>query len=256
MSESAVIDVAENPVLVDVREIEHVYRRRIGGREDAIKVLSHTDFRLRAGERVAIQGASGTGKTTLLNLLGGLDRPESGTHLHRGRALPADPDERSRWRQREVGFIFQFHGLLPEFTAVENVALAGLIAGWSRREATREAGELLRRMSLSERAEHYPDELSGGEQQRVSIARALVRRPPLLLADEPTGNLDPQTGDRVFDELIDLQKRDGFALVVATHSRAIAARCHRILHLEGGRLENRAASTDATGKTTTNDEYS
>ena len=224
------------PLLV-ASGLEKVYRRWTVGGTVQVPVLAGADLVLARGERVAIQGDSGVGKTTLLNVLGGLDRPDAGSIVHLGREIPADAGERARWRRSSVGFVFQFHGLLAEFTAEENVALAGLIRGWSRREALRRALSLLDALGLAARAEHYPAELSGGEQQRVAIARAVVCGPSLVLADEPTGNLDPRTGDAVLDRLIELQERDGFGLVVATHSARLARRCHRTLRLVSGRLE-------------------
>ncbi|UCF69626.1 MAG: ATP-binding cassette domain-containing protein [Acidobacteriota bacterium] len=218
------------------RELTKAYRRRLGRREEAISVLAGTSIDVLAGERVAIQGASGVGKTTLLNILGGLDRPDGGVLLHKGRALPGTAADRARWRRREVGFVFQFHGLLAEFTAEENIALAGMIAGEHRAEALAAARGLLAELGLAARATHYPDELSGGEQQRVAVARALVRDPSLVLADEPTGDLDPRTGEHVIDLLVAQQERQGFALVMATHSEKLARRCHRILQMEGGML--------------------
>ena len=227
---------ASGPAIV-VRDVAKVYRKQRGERVDEIRVLEGVNLEVLPGERVAIRGQSGVGKTTLLNLLGGLDRPDSGEILHGGRPLPDEADARAGWRRGSVGFIFQFHGLLPEFTAAENVALAGLVCGRPRRDALRQAEELLDRVGLAERTDHYPDELSGGEQQRVSIARALLVRPRVVLADEPTGNLDPRTGDRILDLLIEFQEESAFALVVASHSERLARRCHRILEVVDGRLE-------------------
>ncbi len=212
------------------------YHRQRGRLRETITVLEAVDLEVGEGESVAIQGESGIGKTTLLNLIGGLDRPEAGEILVDGRPIPADPDERAGWRRDNVGFIFQFHGLFNELTADENVALAQLVAGVPRAMAIREARRWLARVGLEHRFDHYPDELSGGEQQRVAIARALVRTPRLVLADEPTGNLDPRTGDRVLDVLFELQSETRFALVVASHSERLARRCRRILVVEEGRL--------------------
>ena len=222
-------------LLLEARGLYKDYCRR-GLAAPPVKVLEDLDFLLAQGETVAIQGESGVGKTTLLNLLGGLDRPDSGILLFGGEEIPLEPAARARWRRGAVGIIFQFHGLLGEFTAAENVALAGLIRGWRRVDALCRAEDLLGRLGLAERSEHHPDQLSGGEQQRVALARALVTEPALLLADEPTGNLDPRTGGRVLDTLFDLQQELGFSLVVATHSERLARRCHRALRLERGRL--------------------
>jgi len=226
--------MSDGALVVEARELAKCYRRAGGG--DPVRVLDGVDLVVREGESVAIQGESGTGKTTLLNLIGALDRPDGGSLRCCGRELPRDPAERARWRRAEVGFIFQFHGLLPEFSAVENVALAGLVAGRPRRESLDRARQLLEQMGLTPRAEHFPDELSGGEQQRVAVARALFGQPAVVLADEPTGNLDPKTGDRVLDALFALQRRQRFALLVATHSARLASRCDRVVRLDDGRL--------------------
>jgi lipoprotein-releasing system ATP-binding protein len=220
--------------IVVARNLAKAYTRR--GSAEPLHVLRGIDLTIAAGERIAVQGESGVGKSTLLNLLGGLDRPDGGHLEHEGRALPADPAARARWRRRAVGFIFQFHGLLNELTALENAAVAGLISGLERAEAFDRAHDLLARLGVGERESHYPDELSGGEQQRVAIGRALVPGPSLVLADEPTGNLDPDTGDRVLDLLVARQEEASFALVMATHSDRVAGRCHRVVRLEAGQL--------------------
>ncbi len=223
-------------VAVQARGVFKSYRKRKPGGVEEIPILRGLDLEVGVGESVAIMGQSGIGKTTLLNLLGGLDRPDAGEILHGGAPIPDSPDARSRWRRDAVGFIFQFHGLLAELTALENVALAGLVAGTPRSEALGAARELLERVGLGQRWDHYPDELSGGEQQRVAIARALVRRPRAVLADEPTGNLDPATGAKILDMLFEVQDETGFALVVASHSERLASRCRRILLMDSGRL--------------------
>lgn len=228
--------MTEPTTVLEARALTKTYRKQRAGGVETIPVLERLDLEVAAGERVAVQGQSGIGKTTLLNLLGGLDRPDGGAVLLRGIPLPAGGEERAKWRRRGIGFIFQFHGLLREFTALENVLLAGLVRGRSRREAAREAAMLLDRVGLAQRADHRPDELSGGEQQRVAVARALLGQPSAVLADEPTGNLDPRTGERVLDLLFEIQERDRFALVVASHSEHLARRCHRILRMEEGRL--------------------
>ncbi len=226
--------MSDRGLVIEVAGLAKSYHR--AGRGEAVRVLDGVDLAVGPGESVAIQGESGTGKTTLLNLVGALDRPDAGTLRCRGRELPREPADRARWRRTEVGFIFQFHGLLPEFSAAENVALAGIVAGHPRRDALSRGCQLLDQMGLSHRAEHFPDELSGGEQQRVAVARALFGHPAVVLADEPTGNLDPRTGDRVLDALFDLQRRQGFALLVATHSARLAGRCDRVVRLVDGRL--------------------
>jgi lipoprotein-releasing system ATP-binding protein len=200
-----------------------------------IEVLRGLDLEVDEGEAVAIVGDSGVGKSTLLHLLGGLDRPDDGRLTFRGAEVFAgDGDQLAEYRNRNVGLIFQFHHLLPEFTALENVEMPFRIG---RRGAARAlARELLVRLGLEERLSHRPGALSGGEHQRVAVARALVTRPALVLADEPTGNLDPATGRRVFELLRELQQDRSFALVLASHSERLAQGCDRILRLEEGRL--------------------
>ncbi len=242
------------PALIEARQVRKSYRRRVVDGEETILVLDGADLAVRARESLAVCGDSGTGKSTLLNVLGGLDRPDSGQVFHRGAELPLGIQDRARWRRREVGFIFQFHGLLPELTALENVALAGLVAGWSSSKALSAAATILEPLGLAPRATHFPSELSGGEQQRVSIGRALLGSPSAVFADEPTGNLDPRTGTRVLDLLFELQRQLGFALVVATHSSRLARRCDRIVRLAQGRLADSfpddlepPTATDAAG---------
>jgi len=201
----------------------------------AIEVIKHVDLAIHPGEVVAIVGASGTGKSTLLNLLGTLDTPTSGEVVFEGKDLFAG-DERGRalFRNRHLGFVFQFNQLLPEFTALENAAMPLLMRGEGR--ATKKAAALLEQVGLGSRQRHRPGELSGGEQQRVAIARAMVGGPKLILADEPTGNLDTRTGDAVFDLLVDLTVRAGTALLIVTHNEALSARCGRVLHMVDGLL--------------------
>jgi lipoprotein-releasing system ATP-binding protein len=202
-----------------------------------IDVLSGLDLEITKGESVAIVGDSGVGKSTLLHLLGGLDRPDGGSLKFRGEALPwNDAQAMGHYRNRHVGFVFQFHHLLPEFTALENVEMPFRIGGHFDRKA-RAARGILERLGLAERMDHTPGRLSGGEQQRVAIARAVAGNPALVLADEPTGNLDPATGDRVFAVLRELQQEREFALVLATHSERMAAGCDRILRMTAGRLQ-------------------
>ena len=203
-----------------------------------VRVLRGVDLTVAAGETVAIVGESGVGKSTLLHLLGGLERPTGGTV----RVADFDLGTRSereiaRFRNEKVGFVFQFHHLLPDFTALENVMMPCLISGVPAGEATERARLMLERVGLAERLSHRPGELSGGEQQRVAVARAVVRRPSLVLADEPTGNLDPHTGDEVERLLLDLNREAGITCVVVTHNDRLAAAMDRILRLSAGRLE-------------------
>jgi lipoprotein-releasing system ATP-binding protein len=181
---------------------------------------------------LAIVGPSGIGKSTLLHLLGGLDRPDSGSVRVDDRELTHLPaDELARFRNRNVGFVFQFHHLLPEFTAAENVAMPGWIGRMNREEALKRAAELLAELGLAERIRHFPNQLSGGEQQRVAIARALLANPVLFLADEPTGNLDLATSEKVFDLMRECHNKRGLTSVIVTHNPELAARCDRIFEM-------------------------
>jgi lipoprotein-releasing system ATP-binding protein len=202
-----------------------------------VRVLHELDLEVAEGECVAVVGESGIGKSTLLHLLGGLDRPTAGRLMIAGVDLGsrAEP-ELAAFRNREVGFVFQFHQLLADFTALENVMLPALIARDGYRQSRDAAAALLERVGLGDRLEHRPGELSGGEQQRVAVARAVVRRPRLLLADEPTGNLDPATGARVEQLLLELNREAGSTLIVATHSDRLATVMTRRLRLRAGRL--------------------
>ncbi|MGD2167588.1 MAG: lipoprotein-releasing ABC transporter ATP-binding protein LolD [Gammaproteobacteria bacterium] len=206
--------------------------------ERSLHVLKDLDLEIRSGERVAIVGASGSGKTTLLQLLGGLDTPSSGDVLVDGESIASMSDtQRGRLRNRALGFVYQFHHLLPEFTALENVAMPLLVRGDSAALAQQAAGEILAQVGLAERLTHKPAQLSGGERQRTAIARALVTRPAAVLADEPTGNLDRRTGERVFEQLLRCNTDFGTSLVVVTHDPDLAARMDRVLELEDGQLK-------------------
>ena len=190
------------------------------------------------GETVAILGASGAGKSTLLHLLGGLDTPTAGEVWVAGQRMNALTDAaRGKLRNRALGFVYQFHHLLPEFTAAENVVLPQLVRGADRKTAWERAEQLLGTLGLGQRLEHRPSKLSGGEQQRVAVARALANKPPLVLADEPTGNLDEHTADIVFGEFLNLVRDEGTAALVATHNERIAAKMDRVVRLHEGRLE-------------------
>ncbi|MEE9144689.1 MAG: ABC transporter ATP-binding protein [Candidatus Binatia bacterium] len=206
-----------------------------GGRE--IHVLRGLDMDLEEGERLAIVGESGVGKSTLLHILGTLDRPSGGRLIYRGRDLSTfDQDALSNIRNREIGFIFQFHYLLPDFSAMENVMLPALIQGWEWKKAREAAVKLLEVVGIKDRMGHRPGKLSGGEQQRVAVARSVILEPQLILADEPTGDLDPHTGEEVENLLFRLNENQGVALVVATHNRQFSAKMGRQLELREGRL--------------------
>jgi lipoprotein-releasing system ATP-binding protein len=206
--------------------------------ERRVEVLRGAEVTVEAGELVAVVGPSGSGKSTLLHLLGTLDRPDSGTIEIGGRDVSRLAGARlAAFRNRTIGFVFQFHQLLPDFDALENVMLPGRIAGRDAAGVEARARELLTEVGLAERLDHFPSQLSGGERQRVALCRALALDPPLLLADEPTGNLDPASGEHVFELLLELQRRHGTTAVVVTHNPDIAARCARILTLTDGSLK-------------------
>ncbi len=209
-----------------------------------VDVLRELDIAVERGEMVAIVGASGVGKSTLMHLLGTLDVPDAGTVLLEGRDLFAlEESERLTLRNRTIGFIFQFHHLLPEFTALENVAMPLLIARIPDAEAVARARRILSDLGLSERVDHRPAQLSGGEQQRVAVARALVTSPSVVLADEPTGNLDARTSRDLVALFTSLHRERGLTSVIVTHSQAIASVCDRVLYLTDGKLAQRAASS-------------
>jgi len=220
--------------LLVVQNVAKVYPLPRG----VLRVLEGLDFELQKGELIAIMGASGVGKTTFLNLLGGLDKPSEGRILLEGEDIQAQEErEKARLRNVNIGFVFQFYHLLPEFTALENVLLPLLIRGMDKREARGKALSLLKEVFLEDRAEQKPGLLSGGEQQRVAIARALVNEPKLLLADEPTGNLDWKSGEAIMRLIQELHQKKGLTSVIVTHNEKIAQYCQKLYVLEAGKLK-------------------
>ena len=203
-----------------------------------LRVFEKIDFELERGDLVAIMGVSGVGKTTLLNLVGALDRPTSGRIWLDGQDLGTLSEaELSTVRNAKIGFVFQFFHLLPEFTAMENVAFPLLIRGMGRREAGDRARRMLGEVSLGDKADFRPGQLSGGEQQRVAVARALINEPKVLLADEPTGNLDAKTGAMVLEIILELRRKRELSSIVVTHNEKIAGRCHKVFAMEAGALK-------------------
>lgn len=222
----------QQPVL-QLSDLKRVFHQ--GQRE--IRVLDGASADLYPGQAVALVGPSGSGKSTLLHIAGLLETPDAGSVLVNGADCSRMNDaERTAVRRAQLGFVYQFHQLLPEFSAMENVALPQMIQGRSRKDAEAKAKEMLSMLGLAERVDHRPAELSGGEQQRTAIARGLANEPRLLLADEPTGNLDPSTSERVFHDLMALIEHTGVAALIATHNLELAQRMHRVLRLDNGRL--------------------
>jgi lipoprotein-releasing system ATP-binding protein len=223
-------------IVLEAVDLTKVYR---GGDGRTLSVLDGANLQVSRGEMVAVVGSSGAGKSTLLHLLGALDQPTSGSVSIAGKTLAGrDDDELSLLRNHSVGFVFQFHHLLREFTAVENVMMPLRIAGWVDGKARRRAEELLARVGLSGRMQHKPAALSGGEQQRTAVARALAIDPAILLADEPSGNLDHANSELLHDLFVELSRDLETAMVIATHNRALAVRADRTLLLEDGRLSD------------------
>ena len=221
------------PPALDLRGVRRIFRQA----GTALVVLDGVDFALQPGEAVALVGPSGAGKSTLLHIAGLLERPDAGKVLIGGQDCGGLSDERrTLMRRAQLGFVYQFHHLLPEFSALENVMLPQMIAGTARRRAREKAAALLDRVGLAPRAGHRPARLSGGEQQRVAIVRALANDPKILLGDEPTGNLDHATGEGVLATLLGLVRQTGLAALIATHNLDLARRLDRIVALEDGRL--------------------
>ncbi len=221
-------------VALELKRVTRTFNQ--GGRE--IAVLREAGMSLARGEIVALVGPSGAGKSTLLHIAGLLERPDSGDVVITGENCADMPEsERTRLRREALGFVYQFHHLLPEFSALENVMLPQMIAGVNKSTARERAGELLEMVGLSDRATHRPGELSGGEQQRIAIARSVANAPSVLLADEPTGNLDPETAGAVFGQMLKLVRGVGLGALVATHNLELASKMDRILQLRDGHIE-------------------
>ncbi|MDA8171531.1 MAG: ABC transporter ATP-binding protein [Nitrospiraceae bacterium] len=222
--------------MIETKGLQKTFKHPAG----ELNVLKGIDLRIEDGEMVAVVGASGVGKSTLLHILGTLDRPSGGTVLFDGIDVFKLPEKAlTDFRNRQVGFVFQFHHLLPEFTALENVMMPGFLArpGVDRARLKTQAEKLLAELGLAGRACHRPGEMSGGEQQRVAVARALVQNPSVILADEPTGNLDTRTGKELFDLLYRLNAQKGITFVIATHDKGISGRCGRIVSMTDGRID-------------------
>lgn len=228
--------------LIEIQELRKSFFTPAG----ELKILKGINLSIKAGEVIGIVGASGVGKSTLLHILGTLDRPTSGNVLYDNIDVFSVNDAAlTSFRNKTIGFVFQFHHLLPEFTAIENVIMPGLISmgsrvqgfkGLSYKEVIERAERVLDKMGLSERIRHRPGELSGGEQQRVAVARALILEPKVVLADEPTGNLDTETGEDIFNLLLTLNREKNITFVIVTHNEALSKRCHRVVEMVDGRL--------------------
>lgn len=225
-----------NKPIIQTRQLNKAFKG-ITSTDKPTQVINNLDFEVNAGETLAIVGASGAGKSTLLHVLGGLDKADSGQVLWHGEPIEKwSVRKLGMQRNKTLGFIYQFHHLLPEFSALDNVAMALRIGGTAKGKAREQSGQLLEQLGLGHRLQHRPAELSGGERQRVAIARAMVTHPQAILADEPTGNLDQDTADVVFNALLDRCREQGTALIIVTHSVELAGRCQRVLTLSKGQL--------------------
>jgi len=219
--------------LIEAAQIHKSFRTPAG----ELTILKDINLSITEGEMLGIVGASGAGKSTLLHILGALDKPSSGKVLFRGKdVFSLDDRMLAEFRNASIGFVFQFHHLLPEFNSLENVMLPGLIGNRSYEETESRAKQLLDELGLSRRTKHRPGELSGGEQQRVAVARALLRNPRIVLADEPTGNLDTATGNALFDLFIELNRKNRTTFVIVTHNKTLSDHCHRVLEMADGRF--------------------
>ncbi len=224
-------------MLKNVLELQHVRHSYPEGDSGRLHILNDVTLHVASGEIVALMGRSGSGKSTLLHMAGLLDKPEGGNVVLDGNIVgSSDDDTRTKLRQRYIGFVYQFHHLLPEFSALENVMLPQIAAGVTKAAAKERAQYLLESVRLKERVKHRPSQLSGGEQQRVAIARALANKPKLLLADEPTGNLDPETSDIVFEVFMNTIRQEGVGALIATHNPELARRMDRLLQLDHGKV--------------------
>jgi lipoprotein-releasing system ATP-binding protein len=228
--------MSEESVMKKIVSVKNIVKNYASGRE-TLYILKGIDFEIEEGTSVAVSGQSGCGKSTFLNILGGLDRCDEGSVCIDGGEISSLPEkEMSAYRSQKIGFIFQFHYLLKDFTALENIMLPAYIAGIGKKEALERARALLADVKLEDRGKHFPSQLSGGERQRVAVARSMVNDPALILADEPTGNLDPQNSEIVADLLFESAQKRGKTLIVVTHDRKVASRASVRLVLENGRL--------------------